>query len=116
MANPAQIIEKVRAYGANVMLDGHKLIIINREKLPAGAMEFIKKNAKQIGVFLENECNVEERAAIIEFDGGLTRQTAEYLTHLLHASTPADANAADWSWFVSKAANIIERVALRGAA
>jgi hypothetical protein len=104
------------AFVAYVMLDGRKLVIVNREKLPAGAMDFIKKHAAQIADFLTSEGDFEERAAIIEFDGGLSRPAAEYLARLLHSSPPKDANPADWSWFVGQASEIVERDLQRGAA
>jgi len=116
MADPAQILAKARSYGANVMLDGHKLVIVNKEKLPAGATDFIRKHALQIADFLTNEADFEERAAIIEFDGGLSRPAAEYLTRLLHSSPPNNVSAADWTWFVGQASEIVERDLQRGAA
>lgn len=108
MAEPGKILAKVRGHGANIMLDGQKLVIVNREKLPAGALDFIKLHARQIAAFLESEADFEERAAIIEFDGGLPRQAAEDLAGILLARPPNDCDPADWNWFVGKAADIID--------
>jgi len=112
----AKIIERIRANGANVMCDGGKLVIVNRTKLPDGAIDFIRAQARDIALFLEREAETEERAAIIEYDGGLTRAVAEYLTKLLMSSPPHGSNPSDWSWFVGEAAKAIDNANLRRAA
>ncbi|BCH32616.1 hypothetical protein MesoLjLc_45460 [Mesorhizobium sp. L-8-10] len=116
MADAGKILDRIRAHGANVMLDGPKLVIVNREKLPAGALDFIRQHGKEIAAFLGTESEFEERAAIIEFDGGLSRPAAEYLTHLLLSSAPTDISPADWTWFVGKASQVLDSVPMRSAA
>jgi hypothetical protein len=116
MADPRAIIDRIRALGGNVVTDRGKLIVINREKLPAKAIEFVRENAREIAAYLDREADFEERAAIIQYDGGLTRATAEYLTRLLMSSPPDGTERADWSWFVGKAAEIIDAHAPRKAA
>jgi hypothetical protein len=108
MADPAKVVAKVRSHGANIMLDGQKLVIINREKLPAKAFDFIRQHAKKLADFLSSEGDFEERAAIIEFGAGVSRPVAEGLAIILLASPPKDCNPADWTWFVGKAAAIID--------
>ncbi|PWJ73848.1 hypothetical protein C7441_12532 [Pseudaminobacter salicylatoxidans] len=108
MADVKKIIERIRAHGSNVAVDAGRLIVVNREKLPEGAFEYIRQHGRQIAQFIESEGNFEERAAVIEFDGGIDRPQAEDLTSILLASTPDDCNPADWTWFVSKAAAIID--------
>src|SRR5690554_2274877 len=80
MADPRAIVERIRALGANVYIDGDRLRIANRSKLPAKAIDVIRDNAAEIAEWLEDEAAYEERAAIIEHDGGLTRAVAEYIT------------------------------------
>lgn len=116
MLSAAKIIERIRANGANVMCDRGKLVVINRSKLPDEALGFIRDHAKEIAALLDREAEFEERAAIIEYDGGLTRAVAEYLTKLLLAAAPDGANSADWSWFVGEAAKAIDGANLRRAA
>lgn len=52
MANPAKIVERIRAHGANIYLDGTNLRIINRAKLPDAAMEHIRQHARAIAEWL----------------------------------------------------------------
>lgn len=115
MADARAIIARLRSFGANIISDNGKLIVVNRDKLPAGAVDFIKQHGGEIAAFLDREAEFEERAAIMEYDGGLTRSVAEYVTRLLMASPPEGAES-DWSWFVGKAAQIIDRSLTRMAA
>ncbi|HEU4682954.1 MAG TPA: hypothetical protein VFS39_00445 [Nitrospira sp.] len=116
MPSPSAIIDRIRSLGANVTIDSGRLVIVNRQKLPAEALAYIRAHAKEIASWLEREAEFEERAAIIEYDGGLTRAVSEYLTRLLMASPPAGADPADWSWFVSEAARAVDGAGLRRAA
>lgn len=116
MLSAAKIIERIRANGANVMCDRGKLVVVNRTKLPAEALDFIREHAREIATFLDREAETEERAAIIEYDGGLTRAVAEYLTKLLMSSPPEGSSPSDWSWFVGEAAKAIDGANLRRAA
>ncbi len=109
MADVAKIIERIRANGANVIIDAGKLRIINSKKLPAGALDFIKLHGKEIAGFIEQEGDVEERSAIMEHDGGMLRAHADQLARLLFANPPTDVMPSDWTWFVSKAAEIVDR-------
>lgn len=108
MPSTADILDRVRAHGANVMLDGSKLIIVNRQKLPAGAADFIRANAKEIAAFLDREGEFEERAAIIEHEGGLTKAVAEGMAKIQLAHPPAGCDVADWSWYVDHGARIMD--------
>jgi hypothetical protein len=69
MASPAKIVERIRAHGANVYLDGNKLRIVNRAKLPDAAMAHIRRHARAIADWLDDKAGYEERATIIEHDG-----------------------------------------------
>lgn len=116
MASVAELVQRIRSHGANIIIDAGKLRIVNGKKLPDGALDYIKKHGADVAAFLDQEAGFDERAAIIEYDGGLTRAVAEYLTRLLMASPPSEANAADWSWFVGQAAKVIDDAPLRRAA
>lgn len=109
MVDAGTLLARIRDHGANVTLDGSKLVIINRGKLPAGALNLIRANAKVIAGALDDEARFEERAAIIEHDGGVPQPVADQLARLLVASPPRDVAPADWTWFVSKAAEVVDR-------
>lgn len=108
MADAAAILKRIRAHGANVSFDDGKLVVVNKGKLPAGALDYIRANARAIIALVEREGDIEERAAIIEYDGGLSRQDADRLARLLFANCPQGTSAADWSWFVNKAMEIVD--------
>lgn len=116
MADPAKIMARIRAHGANIMIDGGKLEIINRTKLPDGALDYIKQNARAIASFLDQEGEFEERAAIIEFDGGAPRDWAEKFANILIKSRPSGVSDLDWSWFVTRCGRIIDEAPERRAA
>lgn len=115
MSDTGQLLTRIRQHGANLEFANGRLRVVRGEKLPAGALDFIKKHGRELAAHLTGEAEFAERAAIMEFDGGLTRQGAEYLTHLLQTSAPAGADAADWSWFVSQAAAVVDRAMARAA-
>lgn len=108
MADAAEIMKRIRAHGANVTIDGGKLIVVNKAKLPEGALDFIRQNSRAIAAFIERKGDVDERAAIIEFEGGMPRRDADRIARLLFANCPAGTPAADWTWFVNKAMEIID--------
>jgi hypothetical protein len=107
MADPAKILERIRAHGANLYLDGAKLRIVNGNKLPNGAMDHIRRHGRAIAAWLDDEAAYEERAAIMEYDGGLTRPVAEYLARLLLARAPADEDPGTWARFVEQATETV---------
>lgn len=109
MPSPSQIIERIRSHGANIMLDGTRLEIVNPSKLPPGASAFIREHGRGIAEFLAKEADFEERAAILEYDGHLNRPVAEYVAKLLLSNPPPGADWSDWSWFVAEGTKIIER-------
>lgn len=104
MADVAKIIERIRANGANVIVDDGKLSVVNGTKLPGGALDYIKKHSKEIAEFIGQE---NRRPVGIPHDAGLTQAGIDHLTRLLFSSTPEDTDPADWTWFVSKAAKIM---------
>jgi hypothetical protein len=116
MADPAKILERVRAYGANICLDGADLQIVNLAKLPDGASNHISQHREAIAAWLSDEGDFEERAAIMEHDGGLPRREAEDLARLLQAHPPVGTDPGTWAWFVEQATEIIDRSGLRRAA
>jgi hypothetical protein len=116
MADPRSVVERIRELGANILIDGSKLTVVNKHKLPASALAFIKEHGRDIAAFLKREAEFDERAAIMEYDGGLRRADAEFLARMLLANPPEGADRCDWSWFVSQASQIVDRSIPRRAA
>jgi len=116
VANPAKIMERIRAHGANVVIDGGRLEIVNKAKLPPGAADFVRQNAKSIAAFLDREAEFEERAAVIEFDGGAPREWAEQFAQFCIDHRPEGVNDLDWSWFITRCGQIIDEAPERRAA
>ncbi|MBL8578109.1 MAG: hypothetical protein JNK47_12855 [Mesorhizobium sp.] len=110
MANIADLVDRVRSFGANIVLDGNTLRIVNKQKLPTGASAFIAKNGKAIAEYLRSDQNIdfEERAAIVEFDGKAPREWAEQFSRFLTMTKPASASEIDWSWFLTTCGHMID--------
>lgn len=108
MADPRKILERIRSHGANLVLDDGDIRVINKTKLPAGAYDYVKSHAGEMAAFLEREGDIEERAAIMEHDGGFSREAADKFTSILFSTPPEDVDPADWTWFVSKATKVLE--------
>ncbi len=108
MPDPAKIMARVRALGANVMIDGGKLKIVNGKKLPGDALAFIKSHAGEIAAFLDREGEFEERAAIIEFDGGAPREMAEQFARVCIEASKGRWPEPDRAWFIGRCAQIID--------
>lgn len=116
MADPAEILSRIRARGANILIDKGKLEIVNRSKLPAGALEYIRKNARAIADHLDREVEFEERAAIIQFDGGSPREWADKFAMFCISHRPAGISDVDWSWFITQCGKIVDEAPARRAA
>lgn len=112
MTDPGKILERIRSHGANVMLDRDRLVVVNRGKLPAGAMDYIKAHGKQIAAFLSDEADIEERAAIIEHDGGAPREMAEaFAQQLADMAKRTGWPEPDRAWFIGVCAKNIDAAA-----
>ena len=71
------ILSHIRAHGGDVVRDGYRFSL-RRGRLTQHAIAWIKANLDAVKreVWLDFD-HWEERAAITEFDGGLTREEAE---------------------------------------
>lgn len=116
MPDVGSIISRIRAAGANVEVDGGKLHIINGRRVPDELRAELRQNGKAVAVWLDREGNVEERSAIMEHEGGMPRRDADRLARLLFANCPHGTSAADWSWFVNKAMEIMDAAPMERAA
>ena len=116
MADVSKIIERIRANGANVAFEGGRLRVVNGDKLPAGALDFIKAHGRAIADWLDREAEVEERAAIVEYDGQTPREVAEAFAKLCVKHMTEDWSELDRSWAITTCANIIDGVPMSRAA
>jgi hypothetical protein len=110
MADPAAILDRLRATGANVVLDGKQMRLINGGKLSGEAKAYLVQHRAEIAALLQAEQDeaVEERAAIIEFDGHAPREWAEQFARVLIQHRPAGIREVDWSWFITTCGRIID--------
>lgn len=111
MVDPGKILDRIRSHGANVMLDGDKLVIVNPAKLPDGARDFIRQHAKEIAAYLSDEAEFEERAAIVEHDGGAPREMAERFALACIEDAKGRWPEPDRAWFITQCARIIDEAA-----
>lgn len=110
MSSVADLIDRVRSLGANIVLDGNALRIVNKQKLPSAASAFIARHSKAIAEYLGSDENIEfeERAAIVEFDGNAPREWAEQFARYLTKTKPATIEDVDWSWFLTICGRMID--------
>ncbi len=110
MTSVVDLVDRVRSFGANIVLEGNALRIVNRQKLPPTATAYIAKHGKAIAEYLRSDENVEfeERAAIVEFDGGVPREWAEQFARYLTKTKPANVEEIDWSWFLTTCGRMLD--------
>lgn len=117
MPNPVAIIARIRQHGANVVVRDGELAVVNARKLPAGAAGFIAENRNALLEHLTGEeVEVDERAAIIEFDGKAPREWAEQFADLLIRRRPPDISDLNWGWFITRCGQIVDEAPERVAA
>lgn len=110
MAAPSEIVKRIRAQGANVIIDDGRLRLINRNRLTAEALAYIRQNAKAIAEFLDDEGEFEERAAIMEYDGGVPREWAEEFAGRLRQKRPDGVSDRQWEEFEVACAWMIDQL------
>ncbi|WP_031201285.1 hypothetical protein [Mesorhizobium sp. LSJC265A00] len=106
----ADLVDRVRSFGANIVLDDNALRVVNGQKLPSAARSYIAKHGKAIADYLGSDENIEfeERAAIIDFDGRAPREWAEQFARYLSATKPSGVSEMDWSWFLTTCGRMID--------
>lgn len=110
MSDAERILSRIRALGANLVVTTAGLRIVNRAKLPGEAMPMIRQHADDLAKLIAAETvdQIEERAAIIEFDGKAPRQWAEQFARILYSIRPEGVSDLDWSWFITTCGRIID--------
>lgn len=118
MISPADILDRVRSHGANIVLDDGQLLLVSRGKLPAEAIAFIRQHRTAIAALLreDQEGEFDERAAIIEYDGKTPRAWAEQFARILTERRPKGVEDLDWSYFLTACGRIIDETPDRRAA
>lgn len=100
MADVATILSKVRALGADIVLDGGHMKIVNPLNLSDEQRTWLTGNCASI----ENHLRTVE--ADQAFDDGSPKPWAEFL-RFLYGARPDGVDQCDWSWFVSKADHVV---------
>lgn len=99
MADVAAILGKVRALGADVVLDGGRMKIVNPLNLSEEQRAWLKENGALIEPHLHD-------AGAPTFDDGAPKPWTEFL-RLLYRARPEGVDQCDWSWFVTKADQVV---------
>lgn len=110
MADVGKIIERIRANGSNVAFENGRLRIVNGDKLPPGALDFIKAHGRAIADWLDREGEFEERAAIIEFDGRAPRVMAERFARECIDIVRSSVSEFDRAWLLTRAGAFVDEV------
>jgi hypothetical protein len=103
-------MERARANGADIVLQGEGLHIVGRSNLSAPAIGYIREHSEAIVAYLRRETVGNGRSEKTTHPAGwLTEHQADELSRLLMASDPGDP---DWTWFVSRAQKILDSVVM----
>jgi len=101
VADVAQVIAKVRALGADIVLDGEAMKIVGAAHLSADQLAWLANNRAAIEQHLRQQAAPAGEQAAEETD--LWGQYAR----VLYAQCPRGTDPCDWSWFVTTAGKII---------
>ena len=112
MPSAAEVVERVRSLGANITVDGDKLSIQNRNKLPPEAIAYVRKHAETIADFICAEAEIDQRAAIMEHDGEVPRDIADFCARAMIPGIPAGISEADRSFYITAIGRIVDEVFL----
>ncbi|WP_189423044.1 hypothetical protein [Devosia pacifica] len=109
---------RVRSRGADLRLVNGALRIVNGNRLDSTARDYIMQHRQEVRAYLEAERDfeIEERAALIEFDGGAPRQWAEQFARVLYSQRPDGVSDLEWSWFMTACGRMIDEAPGRRAA
>ena len=78
MNAPIDIMTALTAYGAEAVIEQGRVRLVCREPLPAELIETARAHKDELRALLEaRRDHFEQRAAILEFDEGLSRAEAE---------------------------------------
>jgi hypothetical protein len=113
------ILTEAKAAGIHVKLDGGRLLMKADRKPPDELIAALKLHRDEIRAWLEAEKlrdATDERAAIIEHDGGAPRSWAEALARLDPTRPPGDVPAIRWLRFVDDCGSFLDHCAAKADA
>lgn len=114
MFSPADLLMRIRSFGANAVLSSGGLRIVNGSRLPKDALGFVTRHRVALIEHLRDlEVEADERAAIIEFDGGGPREWAEQFAGILIRLRPTGIDDLDWTDFIVACGKIVDQVPAR---
>jgi len=102
-------LNAAKAAGVSVKLNGGKLSLKASGPPPEAVVAALKNHKAEIVALLEAEqAAFDERAAIIEFDGGAPRAWAEALARLDPVCPPGDISPARWLQFIDDCGRFLD--------
>jgi hypothetical protein len=108
MAEIAPILDKVRALGADVVLERGKMTIVNGQGLSAEQRSWIARNRSVIEHHLR-EKRIAAGSAPLHVPAADDTPPMVWgeFARILYSSPPGSADPCDWSWFITEAGKII---------
>jgi hypothetical protein len=116
--NAADALKTARAAGVEVILDGDDLALNAASAPPAVVLDALSLHKAEVVALLRpgrdgwsaEDWHVlfDERAGIIEFDGGLPRASAEALARLDPTKAPGDVPARGWVQFIDDCGRFLD--------
>lgn len=101
MADVGTILAKVRALGADVVLESGKMIIVGSVHLNADQRAWLASNRAAIEGYLRDPDGGD---GLLDAD---RPQTWSEFARILYAGCPESVDPFDWSWFVTTAGKIV---------
>ena len=102
-------LNAAKAAGVSVKLNGGKLSLKASGPPPEAVVAALKNHKAEIVALLKAEqAAFDERAAIIEFDGGAPRAWAEALARLDPVCPPGDISPARWLQFIDDCGRFLD--------
>jgi hypothetical protein len=104
VADVGAVLQKVRALGADIVLEQGKITIVGSAHLNTDQRNWIAENREAIEQHL--------RTAVASLppdvsENDTTPFTWGQFARVLYAQPPENVDASDWSWFVSTAGRIV---------
>lgn len=108
MSGFESILTKIRALGADVVLDKGKMTIVNGQGLNAEQRSWIAKNRPNIEHHLREQ-RIAAGSAPLHVPAGDDTPPMVWgeFARMLYASPPEGVDPYDWSWFVTEAGKAI---------
>jgi hypothetical protein len=114
----AEALMAARAAGIQLWIDGDDLVLEAAGPPPSAVIDLLSSHKAAIMTLLspaedgwlakDRQALFDERAAIIEFDGGASRTWAEALARLNPASSPGEVSARRWVQFIDDCGRFLD--------